>query len=70
MYRYGRNKPRSWRNLTQGDIGLLQIQRQGSNNYTRDAKAVQDLLTKYFTSPEGEVLWQYAHVRNLGQNEE
>ena len=53
----------------QGDIGL-QIQRQGSNNYTCDAKAVQDLLTKYFTSPEGEVLWQYGHVRNLGQNEE
>jgi hypothetical protein len=62
-YSYGRNKPGRWRNLTQGDTGLLRIRRQGSNNYTRDAKTVQDLLPKYFTSPEGEVPWQHAHVR-------
>ena len=46
-----------------------QISRQGSKNYSRNAKSVQNLLTNYFCSLEGEVPWQYAYVQNNGRQE-
>ena len=44
--------------MTSEDTGLLSIGRQGSNNYSQDAKFVQVTLTEYFSSNEDQVPWQ------------
>ena len=66
-YRYGNSHPGGWRIITRDDAGLVPVSRQGSNNYSKDAKFVQIMLTDYFISNKGMVPWQYNHVRSTGQ---
>ena len=64
--RNGKNCPGGWRTITSEQTGLLSVGRQGSNNYSQDAKYVQVMLTEYFSSNEGQVPWQYRHVTSTG----
>ena len=52
-----------WRLETSQNAGLDIISRVGSNTYSRSAAHVRDMFKDYFLSPEGEVEWQYRHVR-------
>ena len=45
----------NWRNT---DNGLLPIQHQGTNNYTKTAKTVRNDFKTYFSSENGAVSWQ------------
>ena len=45
----------NWRNT---DNGLLPIQHQGTNNYTKTAKTVRNDFKTYFNSENGAVSWQ------------
>ena len=45
----------------------MSVSKQGSNNYSRDAKSAYMMLTDYFTNQEVEVPWQYSHVRDTGK---
>ena len=47
-----------WRKIVKDDSGLIPLSRNCSNNYSRDAKVVQDKFCNYFNSPEGAVPWQ------------
>jgi hypothetical protein len=48
----------NWRNVTGGDIGFVQINQQGSNNFKLSASEVRNKFKTYFSSKEGEVIWQ------------
>ena len=47
-----------WREIVKDDSGLIPLSRNCSNNYSGDAKVVQDIFCNYFNSPEGAVPWQ------------
>ncbi|XP_047132525.1 putative nuclease HARBI1 [Hydra vulgaris] len=52
-----------WRSNISDYQGLTNLQKQlGSNNYTRDAKTVRELFRDFFSSPQGQVPWQYDMV--------
>ena len=55
-------QPGRWREITQGDKGLQSINRDGSNNYSRNAKKVREAFKNYFMSNEGQVIWQWESV--------
>ncbi|KAJ8942304.1 hypothetical protein NQ314_010100 [Rhamnusium bicolor] len=41
---------------------LLPLQRGVNQNYSVEAKLVREELKEYFTSPIGEVHWQYKYI--------
>ena len=47
-----------WREIVKDDSRLIPLSRNCSNNYSGDAKVVQDIFCNYFNSPEGAVPWQ------------
>ncbi|XP_011406655.1 PREDICTED: uncharacterized protein LOC100640935 [Amphimedon queenslandica] len=47
----------SWRTEKQ-PTGIIDIERQGSNNYTAKAKEIRDYLCEYFNSDKGALPWQ------------
>ena len=47
-----------WRKIVKDDSRLIPLSRNCPNNYSRDAKVVQDMFCNYFHSPEGAVPWQ------------
>ena len=47
-----------WRKFVKDDSGLIPLSRNCPNNYSRDAKVVQDMFCDYFHSPGGAVPWQ------------
>ncbi|CAB4044982.1 Hypothetical predicted protein, partial [Paramuricea clavata] len=52
--RFGNHAAGGWRNVTVGDTSMVPIHRQSGNNYTRDAKRVQEMLAEYFNGNDGE----------------
>ena len=44
-----------WRKEQENTGGLQQIQRTGSNKYSREASTVRNNFKKYFCSPEGPI---------------
>lgn len=53
------SRPGDWRKEVRGDSGLFPISRQGSNNYSKNAKEVRDQFRDFFVSPVGQVSWQW-----------
>ena len=47
-----------WQEIVKDNSGLIPLSRTCSNNYSGDAKVVQDMFYNYFNSPEGGVPWQ------------
>ena len=45
---------------------LCHVSRSGYNNYTLQAKELQERFEQYFTSQNGPVPWKYKHVRSCG----
>jgi hypothetical protein len=59
--------PGDWRGIVREDnAGLRNIRRQGSTNYTTNAKEVRDAFCAYVNSPEGSLSWQQDLVRSCG----
>ncbi|XP_038056501.1 protein ALP1-like [Patiria miniata] len=59
----GTTAPGGWRDeVTEAD-GMREIQHLGSNNYSLISATIRESFCEYFVSPDGEVPWQYAHVR-------
>ena len=52
-----------WREEAQSCEGLIEIQSQGSNNYSKEAKKVRDDFKDYFCK-EGTLSWQWQIVRS------
>ena len=46
--------------------GLEPVRSVGSNRYSLPAATVRDTFKDYFSSPAGEVSWQYRHVNHNG----
>ena len=61
--------PSMWRQSA-GASGLMPIGQQGSNRHGRSAAETRDCFKAHFTSGEGQVPWQYAHVQSTGNDEE
>lgn len=52
-----------WRDEARQSGGLRPFPATTTHNYTRNASDIREAFTRYFTTPEGEVDWQYAYVR-------
>ena len=63
--RSGNLIPGNWR--LQPSEGIHDIQRLGSNTFTRSAAEMRDAFMDYFISTHGSVSWQINHVRNCGR---
>ena len=48
-----------WRKEIEHDTGITSVSRMCSNNYSKQAKDVRDMFSKYFNSQEGQVPWQW-----------
>ena len=57
--------PGDWRSEI-SPSALQSVQRTGSNTYSRSASDLRDSIMTFMTTPQGEVPWQYAHVRSHG----
>lgn len=49
--------PGSWRNVVENDQGMISLNAQGSNNYTREAAEIRNKFAEYFNGV-GAVEWQ------------
>ena len=61
---HGNVLPGDWR--LQRSEGIRDMQRVGSNTFSRSAAEVRDTLMEHFVSPQGSVPWQVNHVRSCG----
>ena len=60
--------PGDWRHEVAIEGAGLRILRQiGGNRYSYDAGFARENFMEYFNSPEGEVPWQWQHVRSCGR---
>ena len=60
--------PGDWRHDVATEGAGLRILRQiGGNRYSYDAGFARENFMEYFNSPEGEVPWQWQHVRSCGR---
>ena len=58
----------SWRSIVSSNESALQpIQRNGSNNYTKNAKLIRENFKGYFNSQTGSIPRQLKHVRSCGE---
>ena len=63
----GNIAPGDWRHEVDNEGAGLRIVRQiGGNRYFYDAGIARENFMEYFNSPEGEVPWQWQHVRSCG----
>ena len=53
----------SWRDEWCSNTCLQPVHQTGSNRHSLSAANVRDSFCQYFNSPEGEVVWQYRHIR-------
>ena len=51
-----------WRHEGSGDSGITRTGQMGGNRYAQSAAEVRNTYRDYFSSPEGELAWQYNHV--------
>ncbi|XP_021947788.1 protein ALP1-like [Folsomia candida] len=58
----GRVQHGNWRDTVQNDNGMIQIPRQGTNNYTQYSAQVRNHFRDYFNSEDGRLSWQDHHV--------
>lgn len=58
-------RPGDWRRENSNCDGFVPLSRAGSNNYSKDTKAVRATFKKYFCSSEGEVEWQMGIVNRV-----
>ena len=56
--------PGDWRR--EAADGIRDINRVGSNTYSRSAAELRDTMMNYFISSAGAVSWQINHVRSSG----
>ncbi|XP_064469243.1 uncharacterized protein LOC135383875 [Ornithodoros turicata] len=57
---FGHFRRGSWRDIEQEvRTALLDVQRTSARNYSTDAAGVRNMYKEYFTSPAGEVSWQW-----------
>ena len=54
--------PGDWRVESGQSGGLSRIPQVGSHSFSRSAASIRDSFKQYFSSPEGELEWQYRHV--------
>ena len=60
--------PGDWRSEVHDDTpGLRDLQQIGGNRYSFEAGQSRDNFMEYFVNPEGEVPWQWQHVRSCGR---
>ena len=53
----------SWREERGSNTCLQPVHQTGNNRHSFSAANVRDSFCQYFNSPEGEVVWQYRHIR-------
>ena len=53
----------TWRDGADNNLQEIDGRHVASNNHPKDAAAVREAYADYFLTPEGEVEWQYRHVR-------
>ena len=58
--------PGDWRSEISSS-GLQSVHRTSSNTYSRSASDLRDTIMRFLNTPQGEVSWQYAHVRSHGK---
>ena len=56
--------PGDWRTEEGRSTGLTRIPRVGSNSYSQSAANIRNSYKEYFLTSEGELEWQYRHVRS------
>ena len=56
--------PGDWRSEALHSTGLSNVSRTGSNTYSHSAASVREAFKTFFVSPEGQIDWQYRHVRS------
>ena len=56
--------PGQWRDEESSILGLRDVDRLGSNNYSKNAKLIRDQFREYFTN-EGAVQWQWDIVNKV-----
>ncbi|OXA55620.1 putative nuclease HARBI1 [Folsomia candida] len=56
------NTTGNWRETTTGDMGMISLRQQGSNNRRLEAILVRDRFLEYFDSNEGSVSWQMSRI--------
>ena len=68
MDQTGNIKPGEWRSVvSDSDTGaLVGLNRVRGSRYTANVIQIQESLTDYFNSEQGEVPWQWAYVRSTG----
>ena len=68
MDQTGNIKPEEWRSVeSDSDKGaLVGLNRVRGSRYTANVIQIQESLTDYFNSEQGEVPWQWAYVRSTG----
>ena len=55
-----------WREIVRNDTGVVVSFQPQRGRYRYDANQVRDAFRKYFLSQEGQVPWQWDHVRSCG----
>ena len=48
-----------WRKIVVRDTGIISVSKIGSNDHSKQAKMVRNLLCNYFSSPAEQVPWQW-----------
>jgi hypothetical protein len=56
--------PGDWRTETGTSSSLSRISRLSSNTHSQTAATIRDSYKDHFLTPEGELEWQYRHVRS------
>lgn len=54
-----------WRSEAGQTAALAHVRNMGGNRYSRSAEYIRDTFKNYFVSPQGEIEWQYSHVRGV-----
>ena len=62
----GHIRPGDWREMVSSDLGALQPLQPRSGRTSYDANEIRNTFKEYFVSAEGQVSWQWDHVRNVG----
>ena len=57
-----------WRRETEQDTGMQRPGQMGGNRSSWTAASVRDIFCDYFSTSDGEVAWQYQHVRRTSYN--